>query len=94
MRVITRDLVLSVGTSPAFKVLLQTGVRTSVMPSSPALTNSAGILSTPADFSIFSDIATVSTSVRRIGRGSLSGICTVGSPLVSWLYRSWFQALS
>ena len=48
-RMITRDLVHSVGHSPVFKILLQTEVRTSP----PALTNSADMLSTPADFTIF-----------------------------------------
>ena len=37
------------------------------MASPPAWTNSAGMLSTPADFPIFSALAADSTSSRRIG---------------------------
>ena len=56
-----------VGHSPVFQILLQIEVRMFIMASSPAWTNSAGMLSTPADFSIFSALTTVSTSSRRIG---------------------------
>ena len=41
-------------------------VRMSIM-ASPAWTNSAGMLSTPADFLIFSALTTASTSSRTIG---------------------------
>ena len=79
-RVITRDLVNSVGHSPAFKILLQTEGRTSIMASPPVLTNSAGMLSTTAGFPMLSDL----TSSLRIGRGPSPGIfaqsSTVGSP--------------
>ena len=43
-----------VGHSPVFQILLQIVARMSVMASSPAWTNSAGIFSKPADFPIFS----------------------------------------
>ena len=56
-----------VGHSPVFKILLQIAVRMSIMASPPALTNSAVMLSTPADFPIFSALTAVSTSSRRIG---------------------------
>ena len=61
----------------------------SIMASSPAWINSAGMLSTPADFPIFSALAAASTSSRRIWRCFLSGIrgpsSTVGFPSVSYL---------
>ena len=38
----------------------------SIMASPPAWTNSAGMLSTPADFPIFSSLNAASTSSRRI----------------------------
>ena len=49
------------------------------MASPPAWTNSAGMLSTPADFSIFSALTAVSTSSRRIGWCSSFGICKQSS---------------
>ena len=55
-----------VGHSPVFQILLQIAVRISIM-ASPAWTNSAGMLSTPADFPIFSALTAASTSSRRIG---------------------------
>ena len=55
-----------VGHSPVFQILLQIMVRMSIMASPPAWTNSAGMLSTLADFPIFSAL-TASTSSRRIG---------------------------
>ena len=76
-----------VGESPVFQILLQIVVRMSVMAFTPAWTNSAGMFSTPADFPVFSALTTASTSSRRIGRCSASGICgqssTVGCPSVS-----------
>ena len=69
--------------------LLQTKVRTSIMASPPSLTNSAGMLSIPADFPIFKTLTAASTSSRSIGRGSSFGTCicgqssTVGSSSVS-----------
>ena len=42
-------------------------VRMSIMASPPAWTNSAGMLSKPADFPIFSALTAASTSSRRIG---------------------------
>ena len=56
-----------VGHSPVFQILLQIVVRMSVMASPPAWTNSAGMLSTPADILIFNALAAASTSSRRIG---------------------------
>ena len=52
--------------SPVFQILLHIVVRMSVM-APPAWTNSAGMLSTPADFPIFSALTAASTSSRRIG---------------------------
>ena len=53
------------------------------MATTPALTNSAAMLSVPVDSSTFS---------RRIERGFSTGICwqlsAVGSTLVPYLYRS------
>ena len=48
-------------------IVLQIVVRMSIMASPPAWTNSAGMLSTPADFPIFSALTTPSTSSHRIG---------------------------
>ena len=56
-----------VGHSPVFQILLQILVRMSIMASPPAWTYSAGILSTPADFPIFSALTAGSTSSHRIG---------------------------
>ena len=56
-----------VGHSPVFQILLQIVVRMSIMASPPAWTNSAGMLSTPADFPIFSALTAASTSSHRIG---------------------------
>ena len=47
----------------------------SIMASPPAWTNSAGMLSTPADFPIFSAWTATSTSCRRKGWCSSAGIC-------------------
>ena len=65
--VVTRDCVHVVGHSPVFQILLQIAVRMSIMASPPAWTNSASMLSTPADFPIFSALTATSTSSRRIG---------------------------
>ena len=56
-----------IGHSPVFQILLQIVVRMSIMASPSAWTNSAGMLSTPADFPIFSALTAASTSSRRIG---------------------------
>ena len=56
-----------VGHSPVFQILLQIVVRMSIIDSPPALTNSAGMLSTPADFPIFGALPIASTSSRKIG---------------------------
>ena len=56
-----------VGHSPVFQILLQIAIRMSIMVSLPAWTNSAGMLSTPADFPIFSPLTAASTASRRTG---------------------------
>ena len=56
-----------VGYYPVFQIWLQIVVRMSIMASPPAWTNYAGMLSTPADFPIFSALTADSTSSRRIG---------------------------
>ena len=56
-----------VGHSPVFQILLQIVVRISIMASPPSWTNSSGMLSTPADFPIFSALTAASTSSGRIG---------------------------
>ena len=53
--------------SPVLQILLQIAVRMSIMASPPAWTNSAGMLSMPADFPIFRSLTAASTSSRRIG---------------------------
>ena len=55
------------GHSPVFHILLQTEVRMSIMASPPAWTNSAGMLSMPADFPIFRVLTAASISCRSIG---------------------------
>ena len=56
-----------IGHSPVFQIVLQIAVRMSVMASPPAWTNSAGMLTMPADFPIFSALTAASTSSPRIG---------------------------
>ena len=56
-----------VGHSPVFQIVLQTEVGMSIMASPPAWNNSAGMLSMPGDFPIFSALTAASTSSRRIG---------------------------
>ena len=53
--------------SPFFQILLQIVVSMSIMASPPTWTNSAGMLSTTADFPIFSVLTAASTSSRRMG---------------------------
>ena len=53
--------------SPVFQILLQIEVRLSIMDPPPDWTDSAGILSTPADIPNFSALTAGSTSSRRIG---------------------------
>ena len=59
----------------------------SIMASPPALTNSSAMLSTQADFPIFSDLTSASTSSSMTGRDFSSGIygnlSVVGSKSVS-----------
>ena len=56
-----------VGHSHVFQILFQIDVRVSMMASTPDWTNSAGVLSTPADFPIFSAMTGASTTFRTIG---------------------------
>ena len=55
-----------VGHSPVFQILLQIAVRMSAVASAPAWTNSAGMLSTSADFPIFRALTAASICSRRI----------------------------
>ena len=55
-----------VGYFSVFQILLQIAIRMSIM-ASPAWTNSAGMLSTSADFPIFSALTAASSSSHRIG---------------------------
>ena len=65
-------------------------MREVIISSPPAWTNSAGMLSTPANFPFSNDYAVASTSLRRMGWSSsvsvLGQFSTDGSPLV--LYSS------
>ena len=70
-----------VGHSPVFQILLQIVVRTSIKASPPAWTYSAGMLSNPAHFHIFSALTAASTSSHRIGRCFSSGACGSQVPL-------------
>ena len=85
--VITNDVVHALGHSPVCHMLLHIIVRKSISDSPPALISSPGMLSTPADFHLFSDLVAASTSVLSIGRLSSSSMdvkfSTVGSPLAS-----------
>ena len=51
-----------VGHSPVFQISLQIAIRMSIMTSPPAWTNSVCMLSTPAEFSIFSALTAASFS--------------------------------
>ena len=55
-----------VGHSPVFQISLQIEVRMSIMASLPAWTDSAGMLSTLADFPIFSALIAAPIFSRRI----------------------------
>ena len=70
-----------VGNFPVLQILLQIEVRMPIMAFPPAWTNSAGMLSTPADFPIFSVLTAASSSSRRIGWCSSSGFCGQSSTL-------------
>ena len=67
-------------------------MRAVITSSPPAWTSSAGMLSTPVDFSIFSDCTAASTSFRRMGWSSFMSVwgqsSNDGSPLVLWLHSS------
>ena len=68
-----------------FQILLQTELKTSIMSSLPAWSNSVGTLSTPADFPVLSALIHASIFSRTIWC-SLSEICgqssTFGSPSI------------
>ena len=85
--VITDDVVHALGHSPACHILLHILVRKTISDSPPALISSPGMLSTPADFPLFSDLGATSTSVLSIGRLSSCSMdvkfSTAGSPLAS-----------
>ena len=53
--------------SPVFQIFSQIEVRMSIIALPPAWTNSAGMLSMPADIPIFSALTAASTASRRIG---------------------------
>ena len=71
-----------VGHSPVFHILLQIEVSVLII-----FSYSAGMLSTPGDFFIFSSLNTDSISSHRLGRYSLPGVCgqssSIGSTSVS-----------
>ena len=56
-----------VGHFPVFQILLQIEVRMSSKASPPVWTNYVGMLSTPADFPIFSALTAAATSFHIIG---------------------------
>ena len=58
----TIDWVHGVGQSSVCQILLQISVRMLVTAFLPACINSAGMLSTPADFPFFKDLTATSTS--------------------------------
>ena len=77
----TIDWVHGVGQSPVCQILLQIAVR--------MLINSAGMLSTPADFIFFKDLSAASTSSRRIGKLSSSmfiGQSSIAALPLVWLF--------
>ena len=88
----TKDWVHGVGHSPVCQTLLQIVVRAVITSSPPAWASSAGMLSTPADFSFFNDCTAASTSLRRMGWSSFVSVwvqfSTDGSPMALWLYSS------
>ena len=66
----TKVWVHGVGHSPVCQILLQIVVRAVITSSAPALTSSAGMLSTQADFPFFDDCTAASISLRRMGWSS------------------------
>ena len=88
----TIDWIHGVRQSPVCQILVQIAVRMLVTVSSPACINSAGMLSTPADFPFFKYLAAASTSLRKIGKLSSSVFIgqpnTAAFPLVRLLYNS------
>ena len=88
----TKDWVHGVGHSPVCQILLQIVVRAMITSSPPAWTSSAGMLSIPADFPLFSSCTAASTSLRRMGWSSSVFVWGQSStdryPLALWLYSS------
>ena len=88
----TKDWVHGVGHSPVCQILSQIVVRAVITSSQPAWTNSAGMLSTPADFPFFSDFTATSTSLLMMGWSSPVSVwgqfSIDGSPLALCLYSS------
>ena len=66
----TKDWVHRVGHFPVCQILLQIVVIAVITSSPPAWTSSAGMLSTPSDFSFFNDCTVASTFLRRMGWSS------------------------
>ena len=56
--------------SSVCQILLQIVVRAVITSSPPALTSSAGMLLTPADFPYYNDCTAASTPLRRMGWSS------------------------
>ena len=75
--------VQGVGHSPVCQLLFQIVVRAVITSSWPAWTSSAGMMSTPADFSFFNVYTAESASVSVWGQ-----FTTDESPLALWLYSS------
>ena len=65
--VITRKSFHVKGHSAVFQIFVQVRGQVSIMTSPLAWTNSAGMLSTPVEFLIFSAFTAASTTARRIG---------------------------
>ena len=70
----SKDWVHRFGPSSECQILLQIVVRAVIMCFPPAWTNSAGMLSTPADFLFVNDCTAASTSLRRVGWSSFVSI--------------------
>ena len=75
--VMTKVWVHGVGHSPVCQILLQKVKSVVITASRPAWTNSAGILSTTADYLFFNDCTVALTSLRRMGWSSCVFLGTV-----------------
>ena len=62
-----RDRIQGYGYSPVLEILSQMTVRALIMVLYPSFINSAGMLSSPADFPSFSNSTAASTSSRTMG---------------------------